>query len=183
MKDKSWLRNIYVEYQNLVYSVAVSIIKDVQLAEDIVQEVFLTLYFKSGSIRDRNKIKHWLARTTANRAIDYLRRSQKVVALSEDFFIQLPDNTRADPGLEMDKNELAREIHKAINRLPEEMKILVILYYFLELPQKEIAATMGLPQGTVKTRLRRARLSLKGHLLKEENDTATSEKGGVSKNE
>ncbi|NLL58934.1 MAG: RNA polymerase sigma factor, partial [Firmicutes bacterium] len=103
MKDKSWLRNIYVEYQNLVYSVAVSIIKDVQLAEDIVQEVFLTLYFKSGSIRDRNKIKYWLARTAANRAIDYLRRSQKAIALSKDFFIQLPDNPWADPGLETDK--------------------------------------------------------------------------------
>jgi len=146
-----------------------------------VQEVFLTLYFKSGSIRDRNKIKYWLARTAANRAIDYLRRSQKAIALSKDFFIQLPDNPWADPGLETDKKELAREIHKAINRLPEEMKVLVILYYFLELPQKEIATTMGLPQGTVKTRLRRARLAIKAHLLKEENDTSIPAKGGVSK--
>lgn len=181
MGDKSWLRNIYDEYQNLVYSVAVSIIKDAQLAEDIVQEVFVTLYFKAEGIRDRNKIKRWLVRTTANRAIDFLRRSQKVVTLSEDFFEQLTNNTWADPGVEMDKKELIQEIHKAINRLPEDMKVLVILYYFLEFQQKEIAETMGLPLGTVKSRLRRARLVLKSHLLREENDTATSEKGGVSK--
>jgi DNA-directed RNA polymerase specialized sigma24 family protein len=62
MGDKSWLKKIYFEYQNLVYSIAVSIIKDVQLAEDIVQEVFVTLYFKAGDIRDRKKIKHWLVR-------------------------------------------------------------------------------------------------------------------------
>ena len=93
MRDKSWLKNIYFEYQNLVYSVAVSIIKDVQLAEDIVQEVFITLYFKAGDIRDRKKIKYWLARTTTNRAIDFLRSSKKVVTLSEDFFEQLPNNT------------------------------------------------------------------------------------------
>ena len=168
------------EYQNLVYSVAVSIIKDIQLAEDIVQEVFLTLYFKSGSIRDRNKIKHWLARTTANRAIDFLRRSQKIVILSEDFFGKLPNSTWADPVVEMDKKELVLEIHKAIDKLPEDIKILVILYYFVEIPQKEIAEILGIPLGTVKSRLRRARLTLKGHLLREESDTATSEKGGVS---
>ena len=180
MGDKSWLKNIYSEYQNLVYSVAVSIIKDVQLAEDIVQEVFVTLYYKADSIRDRKKIKHWLARTTANRAVDFLRRSQKVAIFSEDSFGQLPNNTWADPVVEMDKKELVLGIHKAIDKLPEDIKMLVILYYFVEIPQKEIAEILGIPLGTVKTRLRRARLALKGHLLREESDTATSEKGGVS---
>jgi RNA polymerase sigma-70 factor (ECF subfamily) len=176
MRDKSWLKNIYFEYQNLVYSVAVSIIKDVQLAEDIVQEVFITLYFKAGDIRDRKKIKHWLARTTTNRAIDFLRSSKKVVTLSEDFFEQLPNNTWADPFTEMDKKELTREIHKAINKLPGDMQALIFLYYFQGIQQKEIAEIMGIALGTVKTRLRRARLAIKSHLLKEENDSATSKK-------
>ncbi|MGI6328560.1 MAG: RNA polymerase sigma factor [Dethiobacteria bacterium] len=172
MGDKSWLKKIYFEYQNLVYSIAVSIIKDVQLAEDIVQEVFVTLYFKAGDIRDRKKIKHWLVRTTTNRSIDFLRSSQKAIALSDDFFESLPNNSRADPVAEMDKKELAREIHKAINKLPEDMKALILLFYFQEIQQKEIAEIMGVALGTVKTRLRRARLAIKNHLLKEENDSA-----------
>ena len=172
MGDKSWLKKIYSEYQNLVYSIAVSIIKDAQLAEDIVQEVFVTLYFKAGDIRDRKKIKHWLVRTTTNRSIDFLRSSQKVVTLSEDFFERLPNDTLTDPVVEMDKKELALEIHKAINKLPEDMKALILLYYFLEIQQKEIAEILGIALGTVKTRLRRARLAIENHLLKEEDDSA-----------
>ena len=72
----------------------------------------------------------------------------------------------------MDKKELALEIHKAINKLPEDMKALILLYYFLEIQQKEIAEIMGVALGTVKTRFRRARLAIKNHLLKEENDSA-----------
>lgn len=171
MGDKNWLKNVYAEYQNFVYSVAVSIIKDVQLAEDIVQEVFVTLYFKAGSIRDRKKIKSWLARTAANRAIDFLRRAQKTVVLSEDFFGKIMNNTLSDPVTEMDKKELVLEIHKAIDELPEGIKILVVLYYFAEIPQREIAKALGIPLGTVKTRLRRARLALWGHLTSEESNS------------
>ena len=72
----------------------------------------------------------------------------------------------------MDKKELALEIRKAINKLPEDMKALILLYYFLEIQQKEIAEILGVALGTVKTRLRRARLAIKNHLLKEENDSA-----------
>lgn len=170
MRDKNWLKNIYSQYQNLVYSVAVSIIKDGQLAEDIVQEVFITLYYKGGGIRDRKKIKPWLARTAANRAIDFLRRAQKTVTLSDDFFARLPHNSGADPVSELDKKELVADIHKAVGALPEEARVPVVLYYFGEIPQREIAETLGLPLGTVKTRLRRARLAIKGHLQKADND-------------
>jgi RNA polymerase sigma-70 factor (ECF subfamily) len=135
-----------------------------------MQEVFITLYYKAGSIRDRKKIKSWLAKTAANRAIDFLRRAQKTVTLSDDFFARIPDNTWADPVIEMDKKELVREIHKAIGLLPEETKVLVVLYYFGEIPQKEIAATLGIPPGTVKTRLRRARLAIKNYLQKKDNN-------------
>ncbi len=55
--DKNLLKKIYLEYQSLVYSIAVSVVKDAQLAEDIVQEVFVTLYYKGNSIRDNSKIK------------------------------------------------------------------------------------------------------------------------------
>jgi DNA-directed RNA polymerase specialized sigma24 family protein len=73
MGDKSWLKKIYFEYQNLVYSIAVSIIKDVQLAEDIVQEVFCHAVFQSpASIRDRNKIKHWLGQ-------DYCKQGHRLI--------------------------------------------------------------------------------------------------------
>jgi RNA polymerase sigma-70 factor, ECF subfamily len=179
MIDKSWLQNIYIDYQNLVYGVAVSIIKDSQLAEDIVHEVFVTLYHKASHIRDTNKIKPWLVRTTVNRAIDFTRRRKKLLPLPGEFFEQqMHYNSWADPAAEMDEKELAAEIQIAIDTLPADMKALIVLYYYLEIPQKEIAADLGMALGTVKTRLRRARLAMRSHLISQENASVPSVKGG-----
>lgn len=158
MEDKTWLKNIYLEYQNLVYSVAVSTIKDAQLAEDITQEVFVTLYFKYDTIRDQSKIKPWLIRTTVNRTLDFARKLKRSVILPDDYFERIEETTWGDPTREMDEKELAMELHKAIDKLPEDLKVLVVLSYFLGIPLKEIAQSLGLALGTVKTRLRRARL-------------------------
>jgi DNA-directed RNA polymerase specialized sigma24 family protein len=145
--DKSWLKNIYIDYQNLVYRIAVSIIKDTQLAEDIVQEVFITFYYKGADIRDKNKLKPWLVRTTVNRAIDFSRRFQKVVILPGDYFEQHETNSWSDPTRE--------------------------------------AEVLGISIGTVKTRLRRARLSMKKHLLQEKQagNANLSSDEGVSRHE
>jgi len=103
MEDKSWLNKIYIDYQNLVYSVAVSVIKDAQLAEDIVQEVFVTLYYKASDICDKDKIKPWLIKTTVNRAIDFSRRFRKVVILPGEHFEQYQTSSLSDPTKEMDQ--------------------------------------------------------------------------------
>ncbi len=180
MVDKAWLKNIYLEYQNLVYSVAVSIIRDGQLAEDIMQEVFVTLYFKYDTIRDQSKIKPWLIRITVNRTLDFTRKLKRSVILPEDYFERLEDTSITDPTSEMAEKELTLEIRKAIDKLPEDLKALVVLSYFLEIPLKEIAASLELPLGTVKTRLRRARFILKEHLLGQQTTANLFPDQGVS---
>ena len=183
MEDKTWLRNIYLEYQNLVYGVAVSIIKDAQLAEDIMQEVFVTLYFKYGTIRDRGSLKPWLIRTTVNRTLDFTRKLKRSVTLPDDYFERLEDTAWADPTKEMTDQEQAQALHHAMEKLPAELKALVVLAYFLEMPLREIAATLDLALGTVKTRLRRARLFLKKQLLQQELKANLSPEQGVSHDE
>jgi len=182
MMDKKWVKNIYANYQNLVYRVAVSIIKDVQLAEDIMQDVFVTLYYKADHIRDKKKIKTWLIRTTVNRAIDFTRKLQRVVALPTDFFEQLDSSPLSDPARELDEKELVVEIREGISSLPPDLRALVILYYFLEMPQKEISEVLEMPLNTVKTRLRRARLMIRSYLLDMEHSFygELSPKKGVS---
>ncbi len=182
MMDKKWVKNIYANYQNLVYRVAVSIIKDVQLAEDIMQDVFVTLYYKADHIRDKNKIKTWLIRTTVNRAIDFTRKLQRVVALPADFFEQLDSSPLSDPVKELDEKELVMEIREGISSLPPDLRSLVILYYFLEMPQKDISEVLEIPINTVKTRLRRARLMIRSYLVDMEHSLygELSPKKGVS---
>ena len=183
MEDKAWLKNIYLEYQNLVYSVAVSIIKDAQLAEDIMQEVFVTLYFKYDTIRDPNSIKPWLIRTTVNRTLDFIRKHKRSVVLPEEYFERLEDTDWPDPTKDIADKEQAEALHNAIKKLPAELNALVVLAYFLEMPLKEIAASLGMALGTVKTRLRRARLFLKKQLLQQEMKVNPSPEEGVSQHE
>ncbi len=182
MTDKIWLNKIYLEYQNLVYSVAVTIIKDAQLAEDIMQEVFVTLYFKYDTIRDQGSIKPWLIRTTVNRTMDFTRKLKRSVALPDNYFAQLEDASLADPAKEIVDREQVQALHLAMEKLPAELKTLVVLAYFLEIPLKEIAATLDLALGTVKTRLRRARLFLRKQLLQQELQALSPEQG-VSQHE
>ncbi len=163
--DNKWVKNIYTEYKNLVYRIAVSIIKDAQLAEDIMQDVFVTLYYSADHIRDKSKIKAWLIRATVNRSIDFTRKFQRVVALPSEFFEQQSSSTLCDPAWEMDKKELASEIREGISSLPADLKALVVLYYYLEMPQKDISEVLETPLNTVKTRLRRARLMIRSYLL------------------
>lgn len=163
--DKKWVKNIYTEYQNLVYRIAVSIIKDAQLAEDIMQDVFVTLHYNADHIRDKSKIKTWLIRATVNRSIDFTRKFHRVVALPSDFFEQQSSSALSDPAGEMDKKELVLEIREGISSLPADLKVLVVLYYYLEMPQKDISEVMETPLNTVKTRLRRARLMIRSYLL------------------
>lgn len=163
--DKNWVKNIYIDYQNLVYRVAVSIIKDARLAEDIMQDVFVILYYKGDHIRDKNKIKNWLIRTTVNRSIDFIRKFNRVAALPGDFFEQLDCSSMADPAREIDEKELVKEIREGISSLPDDLQLLVDLYYFLEIPQKDISHVLEMPLNTVKTRLRRARMMIKNYLF------------------
>ncbi len=78
------------------------------------------------------------------------------------------------------EKELTLEIHKAMAKLPEDLKALVVLSYFLEIPLKEIAASLELPLGTVKTRLRRARFILKEQLTEQEINVQIFPDQGVS---
>jgi RNA polymerase sigma-70 factor (ECF subfamily) len=80
----------------------------------------------------------------------------------------------SDPGRELDEKELAQEIQQAVSVLPADMKALIILFYYEEIPQKDIAGILKLPLGTVKSRLNRARLVLKRILSSQAGETVSS---------
>lgn len=165
MSNMEWLQNIYLEYRNLVYRVSVSITKDQGLAEDVMQDVFVTLHQKASHIRDKSKVKAWLVKTATNRSIDMTRRAKKVVYMPEEDFNRHENGSSwADPTLPLDEKEAVEEIRQALEELPPEQKALILLYYYMEMPQHEIAASLDIPLGTVKTRLKRAREKLKVQL-------------------
>jgi RNA polymerase sigma-70 factor, ECF subfamily len=144
-------------------------------AEDIAQEVFVTLFKSIDSFRGESKFTTWLLRIAANHSknrIKYLaRRSTDKNGLDGASEAQLADQGKAPmqahidaPDALLEAAEMETLMQQAIATLDEEHRLLVVLRDIEELSYDEIAEITGLPEGTVKSRLHRARVALKEQL-------------------
>jgi RNA polymerase sigma-70 factor (ECF subfamily) len=164
---------LYDRYGRLAFSLAVNIVGDAALAEEITQDVFLQIWNKAATYNSlQGKVVTWLASVTRHRAIDILRRQG---ARPEGHQVELEDGLPAfapeDEITVENSIEFAQEkrrIQNAITRLPPEQQKVLALAYFKGLTHQEIAETCGEPLGTVKTRIRLAMQKMRQIL--EEND-------------
>ena len=166
MTDKE-LEKIYNEAYRAVYWTAMSLLRNEADAEDIVQDTFVTLIESYDTLNDKDKVIPWLKKIAANKCLNRLTRSKTdtvedeffddVEAVAEDF---LPDS--------IVESEEARN-----NKLSDDIRRTLILFYFDDMSTKEIAEALGVPEGTVRRRLNFARNKIKKEVEKyeEENDT------------
>ncbi len=145
-------------------------IGDYETSLDITQEVFLKVYNSISQYSSVYKFSTWLYRIAHNAAVDYLRRhwrsEQSLDEESEKFTIAEPVSSRLSPEMESESRESMREIQKVIMCLPASYRELIILRHTQDLSYEEIAEVTGLPLGTVKNRLFRAREMMKQMLIK-----------------
>lgn len=140
-------------------------------AEDMTQEVLLTVYTRLDTLKTPEAFWGWLNQTTANRCINALKRSHVELqfAEDEDGHSVLDNLEELDeqqvPDKALDNAETARMIEEIVNQLPEAQRICVLMYYYDEMGVKEIAAALGVPENTVKSRLNYARKAVKEKVL------------------
>lgn len=153
------LEVLYDRYSMLVFSLGLRILRDPQLAEDVVQEVFIRLWRRPASYDPaRGRFVSWLMSVSRNRALDEQRRVSRRMRAEEgddEPGHELPTSDRFDDpqaGLLLD--ELRRRVREAMTRLPPAQREVIELAYFSGLTQVEIAERTGEPLGTVKTRVR-----------------------------
>lgn len=157
--DAQALEQLYDRYSATVYRMAVRIVKNQELAEDVVQEVFWRVWRRSGSFsRERGKVSQWLFGIAHNMCIDELRRmrSRPVPVYEDDerpFIQQLPDEHTDVVGAAL-HSEQRRTIVEALGQLPDAQRQAIELAYFGGLSHQEIANRLDRPLGTVKTRVR-----------------------------
>ena len=153
------LEKAYAEHRVAVYHTALGFVKAKDAAEDICQEVFLSLY---GEWQQGGRIRHlraWLLTATRNRCINYLRDRKREEPTEEDSTVwDLPAR---------DDDELL--VKDLLGRLPEEQRLVFCLHCLDGYSYREIAEGLSLPVGTVQTRVRSARKRLKD-LLNEKED-------------
>jgi RNA polymerase sigma-70 factor, ECF subfamily len=142
-------------HQRLVYSIALRMLADAALAEDLAQEVFLQLHRSLGSIQSAAHLVFWLRRVTAHRAIDRLRRRPRVSWAPLAAAEQLPAAERpADPLLSTRLEALVAELAP----LP---RAVLLLRYQEDLDPGDIARTLDISVNTVKSHLRRTLAELR----------------------
>jgi RNA polymerase sigma-70 factor (ECF subfamily) len=172
MRDLTAFRTLYARYSSLVYSAALRVVRDTQIAEDMVQEIFLRLWRKPESYTaTRGKFATWLTSVTRNRAVDEVRsrgrRYRHETASPEEQERELPGPDTDDPALTAELSDQRRLILTALSQLPPEQRQTIELAYFGGLTQQEISERLGQPLGTVKTRIRLGMQKLRAALTPE----------------
>lgn len=151
-RDTDALAELYNRYSDLVYSVALRVVKQPEAAEDILQEIFLQLWAAPQRFeQSRGAMASWLTVVTRNRGIDWLRR-QKPQEELEGLPLTSPQNVED----EARGAELRARLERALSTLADDQRRAAETVLFEGMTQSEIAQQTGAPLGTVKSRLRTA---------------------------
>jgi len=156
-------------YQRRVVGVAQAVAHNRDDALELAQETFVKAFENLSKFESRSSLSTWLYRIAANVAIDFRRREGRHVVLrgleAEDEFRRIPSQTE-DAFRVVRRRELSERIHKALDQLTQEHRAVILLREVEGLSYDEISETLGVPRGTVMSRLHYARGRLRG-LLKD----------------
>ena len=161
---------IVKRYQRPVFSIVVRMVRDAGLAEDLTQETFIKAFRALRTYDSRRKLSSWLFTIAHNTTIDHLRRkSLRTVPLETDGeesdpLDRLPADETASPERAAMSRDLARAFEQELRAIRPEYAEILVLRFQQGLAYEEISEVTGLPMGTVKTHLFRARRQLASRL-------------------
>ena len=164
--DSLAIERLVQTYQQDVYRLALSILDDADDADDATQEVFVAALRALDSFRGEASLKTWLFSITVNVCRNRLGRDksrERLRQILQSLFLQ----NQAHPESDAVQRESDSELWRSVRALGDKHRIPVILRYYHEMPVAEIAETLGLPVGTIHSRLNHARDKLRT-LLKED---------------
>lgn len=157
--DQAAFAAIVRKHQNMVFSVALHMLRSRPAAEDLAQEVFLELYRSLHRLESEAHVVSWLRRVAGHRCIDEIRRRNHRQEFATD--------TLPDPGHSPEPREVfvAERLEELVAELPDRARMVVVLRYQEEMEPTEIADALGMPVNTVKSHLRRSIIALRERLM------------------
>lgn len=185
--DVNAFEELVTAYEKNVYNLALRMTGNPEDAADMSQEAFLKAYSSMSSFRGESKFSVWLYRIVSNVCLDFLRRRSRrqTVSLSieddggEEIQLELPDESQTPEAL-LEQRMTRDAVRRGLEALPHEQRQILLLREIQGLSYDEIALTLGLEVGTVKSRIFRARKRLCSFLMKDGNipDFVSSSKQG-----
>ena len=165
------LTRAYLDYSDMVYRIALVQTKSRAQAEDIQQEVFMALVRYSDRIHSEAHLKAWLIRVTQNACHKHYRSLWiKLTVLYDDTLYKenegdsAPEDPGGYPGADDPDHLYDEVVQEAVEKLPENYRIVIHLFYYEEMPVRDIAKALNTSEQNVKTRLSRARDKLRQQL-------------------
>lgn len=155
-----FFNGVYKKHFPMIFRVAYRILDDVQKAEDVTHEAFIRFYEKGKAINDPDQAKYWLIRVVKNLA--YNSEKRKIVEAKAYSRLNTAAPAESAPSGEEEyfKGETEQAVQEALNELPYNLRIVLVLKEFEGLTYKEIASIIGISEANVKVRIFRAREKL-----------------------
>ena len=150
--DKEAFLGLIDENRLNLYRVARGILKEKEDIEDALQNTITKSFRKINSLEKNEYFRTWIIRILINECNEILRKNKRV--------IHLDDNSDTDTEIYSDSYE-NMDLTRAINSLSEELRLTTVLFYFEDMSLKDIAKMLKIPEGTVRSRLTRARIKLR----------------------
>ncbi len=160
--ERAWDR-IVTQHWRRVFNVAYKFVGRHDMAEDLAQEIFLKIFKALGTFDRRANFQTWLVSVSRNLCIDHyrsVRKERELVDRSIDAEDASPISREPDPLDALERNDRRILLHRALGQLPETLRTAVQLRDIQEQSYRDIARQLGLPEGTVKSRINRGRHEL-----------------------
>jgi RNA polymerase sigma-70 factor (ECF subfamily) len=162
--DEGAFQELVGQYKDSVYAFLRRFLNDRDLVDDVFQETFMQLYVSRDTFDQSKPLRPWLFTIAANKAKDALRRRQRVDATnlgsmfdseehSIDDVLNTLDYDEHMPYDDLIREETAAQVKRVVARMPVKLREILILAYFHKFPYAQIAGILGIPVGTVKSRL------------------------------
>lgn len=168
-RDRAAMADLYDRYSRAVYSLALHVLREQRTAEDVVQDAFLTFWQHPASyVAERGSFGPWILRVARNRSIDILRRGSRERRMPTTRGTQSDGGEQTtsfeeriadpdpDPSDQIWSHDVAVRVRAALQELTPPQREVVELAYFRGMTQSQMSAHLGVPLGTIKTRVRTA---------------------------
>ncbi len=172
--DRDALEALYGRYSTSVYSLAMYMLRNEALAEEVTQEIFLNIWLKASSFNaDRGKPRSWIMSVAHHKVVDLIRSRRRSTTMNDpaDYeTLDLLPSGEISTEEQVERNLDRERIMRAMAVLPKAQREVILLAYFEGYSQSAMAAKLGQPLGTIKTRVRLAMQKLRIVLEQDDNE-------------
>ena len=151
--DKEAFSRIIIQNKEAMYKTAIVILRNEEDAYDAIQDALIKMYRNINNLQNVDAFKSWSRKIIVNSCYDIIQKNQKIININSKL-IDTYEETREDI------YECEDEVVKLLDKIEPDLRLTAILYYYNDLTVKEISQIIKIPEGTVKSRLSRAREKL-----------------------